>query len=155
MKKLSTEKYLSRVFTTIKKFKLVRNGDVVFIGLSGGKDSASSLISLKRYVDEKSIDCEIKGFHINFGLPMSHKVEDIVRKQANMAGVELLVFKAGDNGISLTDALRNTIRPICSVCGVVKRYLMNKVPRENGASKVVTGHHMDDFLVFFFKNVFN
>ena len=30
---------------------------------------------------------------------------------------------------------------------------MNKVPREMGANKIATGHHGDDFLVFFFKNI--
>jgi uncharacterized protein (TIGR00269 family) len=30
---------------------------------------------------------------------------------------------------------------------------MNKIPRELGATKVATGHHADDFIVFFFKNL--
>ncbi|WP_258870555.1 hypothetical protein [Pyrobaculum aerophilum] len=37
--------------------------------------------------------------------------------------------------------------------GAVKRYLLNKVPRELGATKVATGHHAHDFLAYYFKNL--
>lgn len=123
------------------------------MALSGGKDSASALFALKKYIEENNVDCELKGFHINFGFPISNKVQEAVEKQTEMAEVELIVFPLKNIGISLADVRKKTKRPLCSVCGVLKRYLMNKIPREMGATKIATGHHMDDFLVFFFKNI--
>jgi tRNA(Ile)-lysidine synthase TilS/MesJ len=145
--------YLPRVFRTIKKFKLIKNGDVVFVALSGGKDSASCLFALKKYITENKIEATLKGFHINFCLPISEKVQKVIEKQAKMAEVPLETLYIKDLGISLDEVRKKTNRPICSICGTLKRYLMNKIPREKGATKLATGHHMDDFLVFFFKNI--
>jgi len=147
------ELYLRRVFRTIRRNKLVLDGDKIFIALSGGKDSASCAYALRKYVEAKEIACQLVAFHINFNLPISERVEEVVRQQAELVGLELLVINVGDYGISMEELARSARRPICSCCGTIKRYLMNRVPREHGATKVATGHHMDDFLVMFFKNL--
>jgi len=140
-----TDLYLRRVFRTIEKNKLVENGDRIFVGLSGGKDSASCLYVLKRFVEERGVDCEIKGFYIN--LDDSPEIMESIKGQAEMSDVELVTIEPPD-----ISRYRGP-RPICSVCGIAKRYLMNRVPREKGANKVATGHNMDDFIVFFLKNL--
>ncbi len=43
-----------RVFRTIEKYGLVKNGDKICIALSGGKDSACALFLLAKYVEEKT-----------------------------------------------------------------------------------------------------
>ncbi|RLG73138.1 MAG: adenine nucleotide alpha hydrolase family protein [Methanobacteriota archaeon] len=149
---MKPETYLSRVSKTISKFKLVEEGDVIFVALSGGGDSASALFTLKSFVDQKDVDCELKGFHIDLGFP-SGKTLDVVKGQTDLVGVELVTVSTKELGVSFPDVVKKTSRPVCSVCGVLKRYVMNKIPREMGANKIATGHHMDDFLVFFFKNV--
>jgi len=148
-----SEVYLKKVFKTIEKFKLLEKGDKVFVALSGGKDSASTLFALKEYQKAKSIDFELKAFHINLGSINSEKVQEIVEKQASLAGTQLFIFNLKEKGIFLEKIAKESGRPICSVCGVIKRYLINKIPRDLGATKVATGHHADDFTVFFFKNL--
>jgi hypothetical protein len=44
---------------------------------------------------------------------------------------------------------------ICSVCGGIKRYLLNKVAYESNADIILTAHHLDDFLVRMLKSVLN
>jgi tRNA(Ile)-lysidine synthase TilS/MesJ len=146
------EIYLKRVFKTIEKAKLVESGDKILVALSGGKDSACALYTLKKYSEEKDIDCEIVGFHINMGGSNSQEIEEVIKKQVNFVGVDLIKINFSDYGINLEE-LKKSKRPICSICGLAKRYLMNKIPREQGANKIATGHHLDDFLVFFFKNL--
>lgn len=147
------DSYLKKVWGTIKKFRLVERGDRIFIALSGGKDSASAAYTLKKFVEKKSFNAELIGFHINFSFPVSERVEKVVRKQADFLGIEILVVKLKKLGISMEELAKKSRRPICSVCGLIKRYLMNKIPREGGATKLATGHNLDDFLVLFFKNV--
>jgi len=144
--------YLKKVFKTIKKAKLVERGDKIFVAVSGGKDSGCALYTLKKYCEEQAVDCEIVAFHINIGGNNSREIEEIARKQAKFAGVELIKINFGDYGINLGE-LKKSRRAVCSICGLAKRYLMNKIPRELGANKIATGHHLDDFLVFFFKNL--
>ena len=142
-----------RVFRTIEKYGLVKNGDKICIALSGGKDSACALFLLAKYVEEKNIECEIMALHLNLGLGESERVEDICKEQAARVGVKLESVSVRELGIDLREIAREKKRAICSVCGVVKRYLLNRLAREKGCDKLATGHNMDDFLVFFFKNL--
>lgn len=152
MKNFSIDTYRKKVFTTIKKFKLVENGDKVFIGLSGGKDSGAACFLLSEYVKEKKIKCDLVAFYIKLGDFIPENVINVVKKQAEICDTEFKIFDIKDAGIDYK-ILSRLSRPMCSSCGVIKRYLMNKIPRENEASKFCTGHHGDDFIVFFMKNM--
>ena len=145
--------YLKKIFRTIEKHKLVEKEDKIFVALSGGKDSTALLFALKKFKEEKNQDFEIVGFHINLGTIGSEKIQETVEKQCELAGVRLVIFDLKKEGISLAGIAKKNRRPACSVCGVIKRYLMNKIPRELKATKIATGHHGDDILVFFIKNI--
>ncbi|MEZ0318425.1 MAG: adenine nucleotide alpha hydrolase family protein [Pyrobaculum sp.] len=101
------------------------------------------------YIEENKINATVKAFHINLGFGYSAGAEEVARAQAEALGVELRVVKALD----YLDILKAAGRPVCSVCGALKRCLMNKVPRELGATKVATGHHMYDFISYYFRNL--
>jgi tRNA(Ile)-lysidine synthase TilS/MesJ len=146
------EAYRRRVFSTIRRYRLVEMGDVIYVAVSGGKDSCAALALLKEYVETFRVDAEIRAFHINLGFKTSPKVEETVRALAERLGVPLHVVNARDY-LDIEAAAKASGRPICSVCGAVKRYLMNKVPRELGATKVATGHHAHDLLAYYFKNL--
>jgi tRNA(Ile)-lysidine synthase TilS/MesJ len=146
------ETYRRRVFSTIRRYRLVEMGDVIYVAVSGGKDSCAALALLKEYVETFRVDAEIRAFHINLGFKTSAKVEEAVRALAERLGVPLHVVNARDY-LDIEAAAKASGRPICSVCGAVKRYLMNKVPRELGATKVATGHHAHDLLAYYFKNL--
>ncbi|QOJ79141.1 adenine nucleotide alpha hydrolase family protein [Infirmifilum lucidum] len=128
--------------------KIVASGDRVVVAVSGGKDSAVALYVLRELQKSKSFG--LKALHIDLGL--MHAVP-VVEDLAERLGVELRVVRLGDYGIDIPLASRLLRRPPCSVCGAVKRYLLNKVPREMGATKVATGHNADDILLFFFKDL--
>jgi tRNA(Ile)-lysidine synthase TilS/MesJ len=146
------EAYRRRVFSTIRRYRLVEMGDVIYVAVSGGKDSCAALALLKEYVETFRVDAEIRAFHINLGFKTSPKVEEAVRALAERLGVPLHVVCARDY-LDIEAAAKASGRPICSVCGAVKRYLMNKVPRELGATKVATGHHAHDLLAYYLKNL--
>jgi len=150
---MNDNEYLRRIFRTVERYKLVEKNDKVFVALSGGKDSLAALIALKKFKEGKNLDFELIGFHINLGTIGSEKIQEIVEKQCESAGIKLIVFDLKKEGINLSEIAKSKRRAVCSVCGVIKRYLMNKIPRELGATKLATGHHGDDILVFFMKNV--
>lgn len=151
-REVDLDTYRRRVFETIRRYRLVEMGDVIYVAVSGGKDSCAALALLKEYIEEYRIDAEVRAFHINLGFRTSAKIEEAVRKLAEALGVGIHVVYARDY-LDIEAAARATGRPICSVCGAVKRYLMNKVPRELGATKVATGHHAYDFLTYYIKNL--
>ncbi|RKY31955.1 MAG: hypothetical protein DRP67_01715 [Candidatus Omnitrophota bacterium] len=152
MEKFDTEIYSKKVLKTIRKYRLVENGDKIFIGLSGGKDSASAGYFISKYVKENNVKCDIIGFHIILGDFIPKDVEKTARKQAEIFGIPFKTIELKNLGIDM-EKISKLPRPVCSSCGTIKRYLMNKIPREMGGNKLCTGHHADDFIVFFFKNI--
>lgn len=116
----------------------------IALALSGGKDSMVLLHLFSKW------NLNFFGYFINLGIgEHSQRMEKLVREACEKYGVELVVTNLREEyGFGVGDFRGKA----CSACGTVKRYLMNKIPRELGANVVVTGHNMDDFLDFFFKN---
>lgn len=152
MKNFNTKIYKRKIFRTISKFKLIEDGDKIFIGLSGGKDSGAACYLISEYIREKKVKCELVSFFIKLGDFVPDEHIDTVEKQAEICKIPLKIYDVKNYGIDFKK-LKKHPRPICSSCGIVKRYLMNKIPREEGANKLCTGHHGDDFIVFFMKNI--
>jgi tRNA(Ile)-lysidine synthase TilS/MesJ len=152
MKHFNLETYRKKVFKTISKYKLIEKGDKIFVGLSGGKDSGSAFFLLNEYVKKYKIECEIYPFFIKLGDFIPEEVLNTVKKQAEICKTQIKIYNIYDYGIDY-EKIAKLNRPICSCCGTIKRYLMNKIPREEGATKLCTGHHGDDFIVFFIKNM--
>ncbi len=117
----------------------------IWVALSGGKDS----MALLHYLWER--EYEVTAYHINLGIgDYSNRMEKMIRDYTTNLGIELVITNLRkEYGFSIGDIRKKP----CSACGTVKRYLMNKVPRENGAQILATGHNMDDFLEFFTKNM--
>ena len=53
------------VLNTIKKYNLIKNGDKIVAGISGGPDSISMLDILNEIKNEKIYDFEIIVAHVN------------------------------------------------------------------------------------------
>lgn len=114
------------------------------VGLSGGKDSAALLHAL--------LECEIEAvpFHINLGIGgYSERCEKVCERLASKLGVKLLVYRmVEEDGITLEDFRHTSYgRKICSVCGTLKRYILNRAGVEMGAT-VATAHNLDDVANF-------
>jgi len=152
MRNFSTKLYKRKTFRTISKFKLVEDGDKIFIGLSGGKDSGAVCYLISEYVRERKINCEVISFFIKLGDFVTDKLINILEKQAEICKIPFKIYDVKNYGIDFKKLQKHS-RPICSSCGIIKRYLMNKIPREEGANKLCTGHHGDDFIIFFMKNI--
>ena len=54
-----------KVLKTIKKYNLIKDGDRVVVGVSGGPDSISLLDILNKLKNEKKLNFEIICVHIN------------------------------------------------------------------------------------------
>jgi uncharacterized protein (TIGR00269 family) len=139
-----------RVERTVKRYRLLKPGEKVVLGVSAGKDSSTLAHILSRMLEPG----QLLLVHINLGIPSySDAQEERVRKLAETIGAKLLVLHVEEltGAKSIYELARKARRPVCSVCGTVKRYVLNAVGVELGAA-VATGHTLDDAVAYLLKN---
>ncbi len=129
-----------RVLTTIQKYRLINEEDRPIVAVSGGKDSLSLWYIMNRLgypADGIYIDLGIE----NYSSPSLEKTKRV----ADILGRKVFVFPFRDVFKKGIEELARTIRrPPCSACGMIKRYIMNKVCMDKGYNTLVTGHNLDD-----------
>ena len=139
------------VFKTIKDYNLIEKGDTVLVAVSGGKDSMSllSILHKKYNVDALFIDVgnDVKGN--NFGEKSKRLVEEYCEN--NNIKLRETSFKK-ELGFTMTEASKILKEETCRNCGILKRYIINKMSR--GYSKVATGHNLDDECQSILMNLF-
>lgn len=134
-----------KVIKTIKKEKLLDKGDKVLVALSGGKDSVTTLEILNSFRKRRIID--ICAVTVDEGIANYRQAGvDIATRHAERLGIEhKVVSLKEDYGITLDEIMqRENHKGSCTYCGVFRRTIINKAAREMGATKIATGHNLDD-----------
>lgn len=137
-----------QVETAIRRHAMILPGEKVLVAVSGGKDS----LALMRVLSDLGHDVE--GLHVHLGIPDSSdpvcaKTEAYFRDN----GFPLHVLRLEDVGLAIPRVKAAVRRPICSVCGKIKRHYFNRFAYENGFAALATGHNLDDEVARLFANV--
>ncbi len=139
---------------TVREHRLLKKGDRVAVGLSGGKDSTVLLHCLAEL--RKDLPFELVAVTIDEGIRgYREKTLRIARRECERLGVEHAVFTyEGGAGTTMDSIVEQRPDDIpCSHCGVLRRYLLNKAAREVRADKLATGHNLDDIAQTVFMNI--
>lgn len=133
-------------------FGLIRQGDKILVGLSGGKDSVVLLDLLSTYRLFRGKSFSITAVHLDFGFPYVdfRPVEEYVRS----LGVEYLLVEEKEVYEILKDHRnpKNGLLP-CSICSRMRKAIVNKTANRLGFQKVAFAHHMDDAIETLFLNM--
>ena len=141
---------------TVSRYKMIRNGDLVGVAVSGGKDSLSLLHLLKQM--SLTHNFKIKAITIDEGIPRYRdEALGIVRDFCNKIGVEHNVYsykKLFGTTLEESIELRNDEKiSSCSLCGVLRRRAIDLGAKELGVDVIATGHNLDDVLQTFIINL--
>jgi uncharacterized protein (TIGR00269 family) len=126
---------------------MAEDGDRIAVGVSGGKDSTALLYVLKKILDDRLADREIDLFAVTVDEGIIGYRDDtmkLARKAAGDLGIRQEVVSFRDEyGFDLDRAVSDGAMP-CTVCGVFRKNALNRAAKRLGATKLATGHNLDD-----------
>lgn len=149
---ITFKKYYNRLFLkdvrqAIEDYGMIKDGDRVVVGLSGGKDSIALLYILALLKKYKIIDFELCGINIDLGFGMDLKaLESFCREN----GIEFIIEKTNIGEVVFED--RKEKNP-CSLCSKLRKGALLRVARAYGYNKVALGHSSNDAIETFFMNM--
>ena len=139
------EYFESKVFKTIRQFDLIGKEEHLGIALSGGKDSLT-LLHIMAKLSKQNPKIKLTAIAINEGI---HGYRDktlvTAEKFCKENNVPLHIYSYEEEfGMPLDNMLKTLDVKPCTICGIFRRYLLNKKSRELGFTKLATGHNLDD-----------
>lgn len=126
------------------EFNMIEEGDVVGVGLSGGKDSMVLLRALSLFRRFAPVSYTLKAVTVDMGFDGFEidKISDFCRQE----GVEHIAVPTDLGHLIFSE--RQEDNP-CGLCSRMRRGILNRVCQENGITKLALGHHGDDLVETF------
>lgn len=136
-----------QVSKAIRRHKMFDKDDRILVCLSGGKDSLALMYELGR------LGYNVTGLHIDLAIPGSSEVVlDVVESFCRKYDFPIIVKHMAQEGLPIPEVKRRVHRPICSVCGKIKRHYFNLAGIEGEFDVLATGHNLDDETARLFAN---
>ncbi len=134
-----------KALKTIRTFNLLDREDKIAVCISGGKDSLS-VLNLLNKISETKLDINLTAILIDEGISgyRNETIKDAKNFcKKNKIPLKIYSFKKEFN-FTLDEMKKRLDMKACSICGVLRRYLINKKSRELKVNKIATGHNLDD-----------
>jgi tRNA 2-thiocytidine biosynthesis protein TtcA len=137
---------LRKVGEAISRFKMIREGDHVAVGVSGGKDSLTLLEALLLLQKRAPIHFRVTAFTVEQGKFL--KPIESVGEYLRSRGIDWTYVEDAPS----LDLLEEQPDHGCDVCSRFRRRAVYEVARKLGANVIALGHTADDFCEAFLRN---
>ena len=148
---MTTRQMLSPFRRAINQYKMIKDGDKIAVGVSGGKDSVTLLKLLAEYQKFSPEKFELIAITVDLrfnGKPMNTAP---IQKLCDELNVKYVVEET-DIGQIVFDARKET-NP-CALCSKMRKGALYNCATDNGCNKVALGHHKDDLIDTMFLSLF-
>lgn len=148
---MTLQQLLSPARRAIEQYDMIKEGDKIAVGLSGGKDSIALLCimaGLKRFYPKHFDLCAIT---IDMGFDYNEKEKQEIKELCDSLGVEWIIEKTDIAQILFEE--RKESNP-CSLCSKMRRGALCTVSQKYGYNKIALGHHANDLIETFFLSMF-
>lgn len=129
----------------IRKFKMVGRGEKIAVALSGGKDSIVLLYILHKIFLNRP-DLEFMAITIDEGIrDYRERTLEHAIKLTDELGIKHTIRSFDEEFETTMDKLAaRKEHAACTLCGVLRKNILNKAARELGADRLAIGHNLDD-----------
>ncbi|MCB1917397.1 MAG: tRNA 2-thiocytidine(32) synthetase TtcA [Rhodocyclaceae bacterium] len=134
----------------IADYRMIEDGDVVMVCVSGGKDSFTLLSTLLALRERAPVDFRVIAMNLDQRQPGFPA--DVLPRYFESIGVEYRIVTEDTYSI-----VRDKIpggKTTCSLCSRLRRGIIYRTASELGATRIALGHHRDDMLETLFLNMF-
>lgn len=130
-------------------YNMIEEGDRIAVGISGGKDSLTTLNALVRVKKIAQVNFEIIPIHIHPNT--DNESYESTKEYCKELGLELQIEHT-----NLTELLfgEKEVKNPCFLCGRIRRGILYRMMKEQNINKLALGHHKDDIIETFLMNVF-
>ena len=135
-----------------QQYDMINDGDLIAVGVSGGKDSVcllAAMANLRRFYPCKfelvaiTVDPRFGGEEGDYS-----QIEELCKK----LDVEYIIKRTQLAEVIFD--IRKESNP-CSLCARMRRGALHDAAKEAGCNKIALGHHLDDVAETFIMNLFN
>ena len=130
---------LGLVRRCVEDYHMIEPGDRIAVGVSGGKDSLLTLVSLARLQKFYPIPFTVEAITMEMGMPgmdFSGVAALCERLEVPYTRIQVPVYQ-------IIFEERKEKNP-CSLCAKLRRGSLNTALTEKGIRKIALGHHYDD-----------
>lgn len=147
-KKKDNQLYYNPIRRAILNHGMIRSGDKVAVGMSGGKDSTSLLYFLNMISKQKRLgfEFELVPISLDMGFEM-----DITPLKMFVSSLGYTLEIVPTNIAEVVFDIKKERSP-CSLCAKLRRGILYNKAKELGCNKVALGHHLDDAIETYFMN---
>lgn len=136
------QKILSAMRRAITDYNMIKDGDTIYVGLSGGKDSTLLLAALANYKKFSPEHFNLEAITIDMGLKETKQEElDALIKYCESLGVKHHLVKT--DIAEIVFEARQEANP-CSLCAKMRRGALNSEINRLGGGTLALGHNGDD-----------
>ena len=136
-----------------EEYDLIKDKDVIGVGISGGKDSSLLLycLNLYKHLAKNALNKEYTIVPIHIDLNFGEQDFTILQDYFKSEGIHIIYESS-----KIADILKLNMRKEridCSLCSTLKKGAVIKTAKEHGCNKVAFAHHADDAIETMMLNV--
>ena len=140
---MTTQQMLSKLRKGITKYQMIKDGDKIAVGVSGGKDSVTLLKLLAEYKRFSPERFDLVAVTVDLNFSQNNPDFTPIKTLCDELGVEYYIQKT-DIGQIVFDVRKET-NP-CALCSKMRKGALYSLVKEKGCNKVALGHHSDDLV---------
>ena len=142
---------LSKLRKGTTKYKMIKDGDKIAVGVSGGKDSVTLLKLLAEYKRFSPEKFDLIAITVDLNFSTNNPDFTPIKQLCDSLDVPFYLQKT-DIGQVVFDVRKET-NP-CALCSKMRKGALYSLAKELGCNKVALGHHADDLIDTLFLSLF-